>query len=207
MPVPRRSGLPALFCAAALLAGPAGAQSEREGAKPAASPLGRDCADVSVEYVDVPGLTREERIARMDAAFARSLGRFEECQQARSSSGGGGGGAGSTAAGDISGAAAGASGSGGGAKESSAAAERPPDAADPAAGAVAGGSGETTEARETETAAAEPNGKAPEDIPPADNDSVLEAMIRKAATEETDPEVKKRLWNEYRRYKGLPARE
>jgi hypothetical protein len=49
------------------------------------------------------------------------------------------------------------------------------------------------------------NGKVPEDIPPADNDSALEAQIRQAAIEETDPELKKRLWDEYRRYKGLPV--
>lgn len=51
------------------------------------------------------------------------------------------------------------------------------------------------------------NGKLPEDIPPADNDSVLEAQIRQAAIEETDPVLKKKLWNEYRRYKGLPQVE
>ncbi len=48
------------------------------------------------------------------------------------------------------------------------------------------------------------NGKLPDDIPPADNDSVLEAQIRKAATNEKDPETQKKLWNEYRKYKGLP---
>ena len=47
-------------------------------------------------------------------------------------------------------------------------------------------------------------GKAPEDIPPADNDSVLEAQIRAAAMAEKDPQTKARLWNEYRKYKGLP---
>lgn len=50
------------------------------------------------------------------------------------------------------------------------------------------------------------NGKIPEDIPPADNDSVLEAQIRQAAINETDPEVKAKLWDEYRRYKGLPSK-
>lgn len=48
------------------------------------------------------------------------------------------------------------------------------------------------------------NGKLPDDIPSADNDSVLEAQIRKAATNEKDPEIQKKLWNEYRKYKGLP---
>lgn len=48
------------------------------------------------------------------------------------------------------------------------------------------------------------NGKLPDDIPPADNDSILEAQIRQAAINEPDPELKKKLWNEYRKYKGLP---
>ncbi len=39
-----------------------------------------------------------------------------------------------------------------------------------------------------------------------DNDSRLEAQIRRAAMNESDPEKKARLWNEYRRYKGLPLK-
>ena len=58
-----------------------------------------------------------------------------------------------------------------------------------------------------EAARTRTNGKVPEDIPPADNDSALEAQIRQAAIEETDPALKKRLWDEYRRYKGLPVPE
>ncbi len=48
-------------------------------------------------------------------------------------------------------------------------------------------------------------GKIPEDIPDGENDGVLEAQIRLAATRETDPAVRARLWNEYRKYKGLPV--
>jgi len=51
------------------------------------------------------------------------------------------------------------------------------------------------------------NGKIPDDIPEADNDSVFEAQIRAAAMAETDPDTQKNLWNEYRRYKGLPEQE
>lgn len=47
----------------------------------------------------------------------------------------------------------------------------------------------------------------PEDIPQDDNDSVLEEQIKLAAMNEKDPEKKKRLWNEYRKYKGLPQKE
>ena len=51
------------------------------------------------------------------------------------------------------------------------------------------------------------NGKTPDDIPNADNDSVFEAQIRAAAMAETDPDTKRNLWNEYRRYKGLPEQK
>ncbi|WP_147301075.1 hypothetical protein [Aestuariispira insulae] len=65
-----------------------------------------------------------------------------------------------------------------------------------------GGSGDGEGAGQRQKVLA--NGKIPDDIPSADNDSVLEAQIRKAAEAETDPVVQKRLWNEYRKYKGLP---
>jgi len=51
------------------------------------------------------------------------------------------------------------------------------------------------------------NGKIPDDIPETGNDSVFEAQIRAAAMAETDPNTQKNLWNEYRRYKGLPEKE
>ena len=51
------------------------------------------------------------------------------------------------------------------------------------------------------------NRKIPDDIPEAGNDSVFEAQIRAAAIAETDPDTQKNLWNEYRRYKGLPEQE
>ena len=51
------------------------------------------------------------------------------------------------------------------------------------------------------------NGKIPDDIPKVGNDSVFEAQIRAAAMAATDPDTQKNLWNEYRRYKGLPEQE
>lgn len=45
-----------------------------------------------------------------------------------------------------------------------------------------------------------------EDIPAADNDSVLAAQIRAAAEREQDPQKRACLWQEYRRYKGLPEK-
>ena len=50
------------------------------------------------------------------------------------------------------------------------------------------------------------NGELPEDIPSAKNDDALAAQIRYAAENETDPVKRKQLWNEYRKYKGLPTK-
>lgn len=47
-------------------------------------------------------------------------------------------------------------------------------------------------------------GRVPQDIPPADNDDALARQIRAAAEAESDPNKRKRLWNEYRKYKKLP---
>ena len=51
------------------------------------------------------------------------------------------------------------------------------------------------------------NGRIPDDIPNAGNDSAFEVQIRAAAMAETDPDTQKNLWNEYRRYRGLPEQE
>lgn len=47
----------------------------------------------------------------------------------------------------------------------------------------------------------------PEDIPQGDDDDVVARQLREAAMREPDPEVRERLWNEYRKYKGLEIPE
>ncbi len=237
-----------LACLLALASGPAGAQSNPSSNASAgrdAGTLSHDCTEVTVDYTDDANLTREERIARMDRAFQRSLSRFEECQSERAGSAGGTGSAGasgsgtagsagsesdgaetSTAASDISGPDAPAevpAPSGTSTAASDVTGDEPTVTAATTPGANAPSSGgkwappedaanpqkiEENPAGEEpvrEAARTQDNGKVPEDIPPADNDSALEAQIRQAAIEETDPELKKRLWDEYRRYKGLPV--
>lgn len=48
-----------------------------------------------------------------------------------------------------------------------------------------------------------PGRQTPPDIPPGDNDDIIARQMREAAMTETDPELKEKLWEEYRRYKGL----
>ena len=38
-----------------------------------------DCSEITIDYVDDPSLTREEKIAVMDEALFRSLSKFESC--------------------------------------------------------------------------------------------------------------------------------
>lgn len=58
----------------------------------------------------------------------------------------------------------------------------------------------------TDFGVAAKNRQTPDDIPDAKNDDALAAQIRYAAENEKDPEKRKQLWNEYRKYKGLPKK-
>ncbi|MFV0477909.1 MAG: hypothetical protein ACK5ME_08750 [Parahaliea sp.] len=43
----------------------------------------------------------------------------------------------------------------------------------------------------------------PKDIPSGDDDDVVARQLREAAMRETDPAVREKLWDEYRKYKGI----
>ena len=180
-------------------------------------PADRDCAPraVHTDLEDEP-LTQAERIARLDEALFESLARFDDCQSVTATAGGQDARM-ETGGGDATSPQDGASGL-------SDAAERVGDAETPqtAESSTSGASVESvaadgvqgTEAPEdtatavsgTEVASGSGSGDAPDDIPGPDNDSVLEAQIRRAAMEETDPRLRAELWNEYRKYKGLPPK-
>ena len=182
---------------------------------------GRDCApgEIQVDIDDQP-LTRAERIARLDEALNDSLARFDECQEAAAAAADRDAGAGSTGR-DATGAGGQASGVAGAADgvrdaENRETAEPAEDGAAVESVAAAGvegteapeDAGDTTPGTERPPSpdSGSGSGGVPDDIPEPDNDSVLEAQIRRAAMEETDPRIRAELWNEYRRYKGLPTR-
>jgi len=171
--------------------------------------LDDDCSDVSVVFRNGSDLTRQERIALMDKALMHSLSKYERCQLSSSSSGGGG------SAGGSSGDSAGNGQQASSTASSEMSGTQTPDESTDSGNASAANSKAAKEANPeaSQTHAASPSprkqtrgsGQAPKDIPPVDNDSVLEEQIRQAAMNETDPVIKARLWNEYRKYKGLPV--
>ena len=160
-----------------------------------------ECTDASIRHVDDANLTKEEKIERMDQALFESLSRYDACQNQRNGiaassvdeSGGGASGNGrssqSVASSDMTGEEK---------KESETISNSEFANPNNADSLETDGSGSATSPVNSS------NSKAPEDIPSADNDSVLAAQIRYAAINEKDPKTKKKLWNEYRKYKGLP---
>ena len=42
----------------------------------------------------------------------------------------------------------------------------------------------------------------PEDLPDARDDDIIARQLREAAMNEADPELREKLWEEYKRYKG-----
>lgn len=67
---------------------------------------------------------------------------------------------------------------------------------------VAGGPVGVPRARRAPPAPAAGTGQVPDDIPDAKDDDIIARQLREAAMQETDPELKEKLWDEYRRYKG-----
>jgi len=220
-----------LFLSSCLLvvAGGVAAQSDQADTSNASTSHSYECTKVTLDYQNDPHLTREERIRLMDQALFQSLGLFDACQAERAAAAAAGGTASSAGAGegesgqsvastDMSGEVATEQDGVGEisaakpvnddeqeAKWSNPDSEKEPlnpdflDDSD----AEKAQEAEGTEASRVKHG----NGKIPEDIPAADNDSVLEAQIRRAAINEQDPETRARLWNEYRKYKGLPPIE
>ena len=177
---------------------------------------GIDCSEVSINYADNPDLTRAERIAAMEAAFYESVNRFETCNLSNSSQ------ASSQSASQSNNL---DSGSGSGSGESTGSESVGDNENNNAEGTVESVASpvltgteidveppefdsfeSNTEILDTETtvlSSAGANGAIPEDIPDANNDDAVAAQIRLAAELEKDPEKKEKLWDEYRKYKGI----
>jgi hypothetical protein len=155
--------------------------------------------------------TSAERTATMDAKLNAGLGEFDEmllreqeqvkAAAARSERGGAGAGSGQGSSGQ------GSSGQGGAQGEGDSGAE----AAEAAEGALTGDAGESGDV--TGSGGRPPSGAAggggtrtgargrPADIPDGSDDDLVARQMREAAEKETNPGLKKKLWEEYRKYK------
>ncbi|HED18499.1 MAG TPA: hypothetical protein ENI74_03240 [Gammaproteobacteria bacterium] len=139
--------------------------------------------------------TDAERAAALDAELSTGLGTFDEkllreqerVKAARQNTGGGGGqgGAGSTAEGGRSGGLAGSGDTNGaGESQQDGALSAPPSTSENAKS-----SGRQTAVKERPTESVD------------ENDDVVARQLREAAEKEADPELRKKLWEEYRKYK------
>ncbi len=181
-----------------------------------------DCTEVYIDYKDDPSLSQEERLRLMDEAFFRSLNRFEYCQSQKNknnSSGATGGSAGGGSGNGGGSGSEGQEGDGTAASQSESVATSTMTGTEvvkefPAAedsmleGSEDAENSERVSQQDDQRTGdlSKSNGKTPEDIPPAKNDDALAAQIRYAAENEPDPEKRRQLWNEYRKYKGLPQK-
>ncbi len=190
-----------------------------------------DCTDINVAYEDDPSLILEERIALMNQTFFESLNQYDACQSASSAASSAMSGGGSNAgAGTTGGSNAGAGTTGGSnfgedvssGKESSGeqsiassamSGTEEPKPIPPAQDISEDGDdvspsdlNEETGEAVTSSHRTKDTGAIPSDIPSADNDDALASQIRYAATQENNPVKKAQLWNEYRKFKGLPEK-
>lgn len=150
--------------------------------------------------------THAERIAGLDAELTAVLGEYDEMllrEQERikaatprqEADGGAGGGSGQATGGPDGGtAAAGQSGAAADSERGS------PGGAETDAGDVRPGAGSGA----GRPARGGPG--PPPDIPDGSDDDVVARQLREAAEKETDPELRKKLWEEYRKYKQGTAR-
>jgi hypothetical protein len=150
--------------------------------------------------------TDEERTGTLDAELDASLGDFDEMllreqeqlvDKARTAEAAGGSGAGGTAgaqsyAGDAGAASETFSARG----DTGAGAPDAADAAETDEGPVAAAGGYSKTPRQ------EGRSPAPGDIPDGGDDDIVARQLREAAENETDPALREKLWDEYRKYKN-----
>ena len=152
-----------------------------------------DCSEIEVQADIDPELSRDENLQRLSEMFYESLNTVTHCQNTSDSAT-----SASTAASDISGTEA---------EESTFESDENTSEMDGSEAGYSEMDGGEVENSDSDSGMDNTSGtKSPDDIPAADNDSVFEKQIREAAENESDPEIRERLWNEYRKYKGLPVK-
>ena len=148
--------------------------------------------------------TRGEKTGVLDAELMAGLGEFDEMllreqervkASAPRTDAGAGGGGGGVSGGEGDGDGDGGSGNAGEGMQ----AGGEETAAQAAGGGAAGGGGGAAPPGSWNQPGG--SGGQPQDIPDGSDDDVVARQLREAAEKETDPELKEKLWEEYRKYK------
>lgn len=155
-----------------------------------------------------PMTTAERRAVldgRLEAGYAvfdgMILGERERAQRDADAAGAGVMGTTSGAGGDAGdGGGAGAGGEGGFGSPAIIVASNDASVRGSGAGVMGSGSGRQGEYDAQNASATYP---VPEDIPSGNDDDVVARQLREAAMREPDPELREKLWDEYRKYTGL----
>lgn len=171
-----------------------------------------DCTKLEIEVQIDPSRSREENLERLTQEFYEALNQVEHCNDGSGggSAGAGGGTSGSGASGENMTGSEGTASSSIQGTSPKLSDQTKVETTDTQTGSETNTSESETDVEQAVGNVSSPqpssNGKVPDDIPPADNDSIFAAQIRAAAEAETDPVTRAKLWNEYRKYKGLPER-
>jgi len=163
-----------------------------------------------------PARTSEERSESLDEDLQESLSEFDRkmleeqetlARRRTSASAIGGGAGGGSGEGGTDGGEGAGTGSGSAAGGSAGGTES--ETSQPDRGRTDGGGAGAREPGEPvadESNDAAVRNRIPPDIPDGEDDDIVARQLREAAVEEDDPRLRERLWDEYRRYKGLPVK-
>ena len=177
-----------------------------------------DCENPGPSQAPIGPETSQERTARLNREFELSLQYFDRCiakisQDDYASSGGSGGSGGGSGSGQGGGSGSAQASSQGGQQnaESGEAGQEGTEAegsstqqASAAGGGQGGGAPQHGQSASTQTTLqGSGSGAVPSDIPGGDDDDIVAAQLRQAALETTDPVAREKLWDDYRKYKGI----
>lgn len=156
-------------------------------------PIGKGCLLKPVTDVDGQLLTKKEEIKKLDEAFYKSLQQYDDCNLKLQNG---------VRNGKTNGSEAGAFGSKG--NGTGADGQKGQKGQNGQSQSLSNDSKykKVPVRQQSGTPVTVNNGAIPKDIPPADNDSILQQQIREAAMKEKDPEKRKKLWEMYRKYKN-----
>jgi hypothetical protein len=181
------------------------AQSIPKEGSGSALPVSVDCSEVKIKHIDDAELTKAEKLILMDRELLRSLSKFDDCKASQINSSSSGDNSSSDGLGQNTGGGSVASSDMSGTEKPTTQVHSSNVDGDVTSTALSDSMRETKKdgyESQLNLPQSADNGKTPEDLIDADNDSVLQAQIRQAAVDEKDPQVRARLWNEYRKYKG-----